>query len=103
MVNLMTAFNLSSLTVAKGYNKLAPPPAYTNFTGPSELGGAINAPNNATGYNTYIGMKYYPGPYDPSQCAASCQATTAYDQRHATNGFYKACVCLFCPGPSGRN
>ncbi|MCJ1237631.1 hypothetical protein MMC14_005618 [Varicellaria rhodocarpa] len=76
---------------SNGYNKLAAPPSYTNFTGPTELGGAINAPLNTTGYNTYVGMKYYPGPYDPSQCAASCQATTAYAQRHASKGFYNAC------------
>jgi len=74
------------ITASNGYNKLAPPPTYPNFTGPTELGGAINAPAN------YMGAKYYPGIYDPSQCAASCQATTAYDRRHPrSDGTYDAC------------
>ena len=74
------------ITGSNGYSKNAPPPSYTNFTGPTEFGGAINAPSS------YMGVKYYPGVYDPSQCAASCQTTTAYDHRHPTNGAYHACV-----------
>ena len=58
-----------------------------NFDGPTEFGGAINAPSS------YIGMKYYPGIYNPAQCAAACQATTAYDMKHApASGKYDACV-----------
>ncbi|MCJ1476319.1 hypothetical protein MMC13_004985 [Lambiella insularis] len=70
---------------SNGYNKIAPPPSYPSFTGPTEFGGAINAPS------AYIGMKFFPGGYDPSQCAAACLATTAYDHRHASNGVYDAC------------
>ncbi|MCJ1337185.1 hypothetical protein MMC09_002466 [Bachmanniomyces sp. S44760] len=75
------------IAASNGYTKLAPPPSYTNFTGPTEFGGAINAPSG------YIGVKYYAGPYDPSQCAAACQATTAYDHRHynTATGKYDAC------------
>jgi hypothetical protein len=62
------------------------------------LNGAIFAPRvngNATfiGNDTYIGMRLYNnGPYDPSLCAATCQATTDYDRRHpATDGSYVPC------------
>ena len=70
-----------------GYSKNAPPPPLPNFDGPTEFGGAINAPSG------YIGMKYYPGIYNPAQCAVACQATTAYDMKHApASGTYDACV-----------
>lgn len=38
-------------------------------------------------------MSSYPGVYDPSQCAAACQATTQYDQQHEvrSDGSYDAC------------
>lgn len=37
-------------------------------------------------------MEIYPGPYDPSQCAAACQAQTQYDHDHpASDGTYDAC------------
>lgn len=69
-----------------GYVKLAPPAPQSNFTGPVEFGGAINAPNS------YMGVKYFSGPYDVSQCAAACQANTAYDHRHPrSDGSYDAC------------
>ncbi|MCJ1309395.1 hypothetical protein MMC25_003054 [Agyrium rufum] len=77
---------------SNGYNKLAAPPVYTNFTGPTEFGGAINAPLSSSGANTYMGAKFYAGPYDPSQCAAACQAQTGYDSRHpASDGTYMPC------------
>lgn len=71
----------------QGYNKLAPPPANAGFSGPSGLGGATQAPSG------YIGMRFYPGVYDPSQCAAACVATTAYDKYHlvSASGTYDAC------------
>ncbi|CAI0643152.1 unnamed protein product [Colletotrichum noveboracense] len=71
---------------SNAYNKLAPPPQQAGFSGPTALGGAINAPGN------YMGAKYYPGPFDPSQCAAACLATTAYDKKHPkSDGTYDAC------------
>ncbi|MCJ1258937.1 hypothetical protein MMC24_006771 [Lignoscripta atroalba] len=73
------------IAASNGYSKNAPPPSYTNFDGPVPFGGAINAPSS------YMGVKYYPGVYDPSQCAASCQETTAYDHDHPTDGHYDAC------------
>ncbi|PSN69230.1 hypothetical protein BS50DRAFT_599541 [Corynespora cassiicola Philippines] len=81
---------------SNGYSKMAPcpyPGALTNFTGPSDyLHGAINAPLD-NGYDTYLGMRLFnDGPYDPSRCAAVCQATTAYDRATAgPDGKYKPC------------
>ncbi|KAF2662677.1 hypothetical protein K491DRAFT_753220 [Lophiostoma macrostomum CBS 122681] len=83
---------------SNGYSKSnssnsSTPGAFTNFTGPSELlNGAIFAPL-VDGNDTYLGMRLYNnGPYDPSLCAATCQATTAYDQRHpAADGTYQPC------------
>jgi len=77
---------------SNGYVSTAPPPSYGNFTGPSDrLGGAIQAPLSVNGVNPYEGMDFYAGPYDPSQCAASCQAKTAYAAETASNGAYQPC------------
>jgi hypothetical protein len=56
------------------------------------LPGAINAPLD-NGYDTYNGYKLYNnGPFDPSLCAAACQAQTAYDRATAaSDGTYKPC------------
>ncbi|KAL8903155.1 MAG: hypothetical protein Q9171_007497 [Xanthocarpia ochracea] len=71
---------------SNGYTKNNAPDAQTGFTGPSPMGGAINAPNS------YIGQKYFPGVYDAGQCAGACQANTAYNQRHPrADGTYDAC------------
>ncbi|KAI4122903.1 MAG: hypothetical protein LQ338_005555 [Usnochroma carphineum] len=81
---------------SNAYNKASPPPAIACYTGPVELGGAINAPYNAQGQNTYMGYKYHPFSqyqgYDPSTCAADCNAQTAYNKRHpAADGSYQTC------------
>lgn len=75
------------ITGSNGYTKNAAPPSYQNFTGPIELGGAIQAPSG------YMGSSFFSGPYDPSQCAAVCQAATEYDKEHLVNsdGTYDAC------------
>ncbi|KAI9663032.1 MAG: hypothetical protein M1821_008080 [Bathelium mastoideum] len=80
------------ITGSNGYVKTAPPPAQTNFTGPTELGGAIQAPLNSQGQDTYLGMRLF-SVYDPSQCAAVCQSTTAYDKKHlvSSSGTYAPC------------
>lgn len=38
-------------------------------------------------------MNIFQGPYDPSQCASACLATTSYDQQHGVDsqGNYYAC------------
>lgn len=76
----------------EGYVKNTPSPSLTGFTSPTELGGAVNAPLTSAGNNTYIGMRMFPGPYDPSQCSAVCQATTTYDSEHpADDDTYMPC------------
>lgn len=82
---------------SNAYNKVSPPSAVNCFDGPTELGGAINAPLNQLGQNTYMGYKYHPFSqtqgYDPSTCAADCTSQTAYDSRHpAADGSYQTCV-----------
>ncbi|GAB7343908.1 hypothetical protein MBLNU457_1863t1 [Dothideomycetes sp. NU457] len=80
------------IAASNGYVSNAPPASAGNFTGPSaRLGGAINAPLSINGVNPYEGMNFFTGPYDPSQCAAACQAKTAYAAATATNGTYEPC------------
>ncbi|KAF2019366.1 hypothetical protein BU24DRAFT_476374 [Aaosphaeria arxii CBS 175.79] len=82
---------------SNGYTKLTATPVpdpLANFTGPSELlRGAIDAPLD-NGVDTYLGMRLYnDGPYDPTQCAAICEAQNAYNRATANNatGTYKPC------------
>ncbi|MCJ1233870.1 hypothetical protein MMC14_001828 [Varicellaria rhodocarpa] len=82
---------------SNAYNKISPPPACPGYTGPTEAGGAINAPLDSKGHNTYLGYKYYPFSqtqgYTPSTCAAACTAQTGYNSRHpAANGTYQTCA-----------
>ncbi|KAL9604708.1 MAG: hypothetical protein Q9179_001775 [Wetmoreana sp. 5 TL-2023] len=90
------------ITGSNGYNKASPPDPIDGFNGPTELGGAINAPLD-NGKNTYLGYKYFPFSqsqgYDPATCAAACKAQTAYNSRHpnadgsfATCSFFNAYV-----------
>lgn len=77
---------------SNGYTKSNPPNPIPGFSGPTEFGGAINAPLNAQGKNTYIGVKYFKGVYNALLCASACQANTAYNHRHArADGSYDAC------------
>ena len=76
---------------SNGYNKDCPPSPCPHFTGPVQLGGAINAPLAPDGTDTYLGVKFFIGPYDPAICAIACEATTAYNHRHAQNGKYRTC------------
>ncbi|KAL8675557.1 MAG: hypothetical protein Q9168_000069 [Polycauliona sp. 1 TL-2023] len=82
---------------SNAYNKVSPPSAIACYTGPAALGGAINAPVNAQGQNTYMGYKFHAFSqlqgYDTSTCAADCNAQTAYNKRHpAADGSYQTCV-----------
>lgn len=77
------------IAASNGYVSNAPPAPAGNFTGPSDrLGGAIQAPL-INGADPYEGMNFWAGPYDPSQCAAACQAKTAYAAATAVNGTYE--------------
>ena len=108
------------ITGSNGYNKKAPPPPCDGFTGPQELGGAINAPLDAQGktsnpsihrfsppefptnttvlgHNTYMGYQFFPFSqsqgYDPTTCAQACTVQTAYNSRHpAADGSYQTCT-----------
>ncbi|KAF1980186.1 hypothetical protein BU23DRAFT_3723 [Bimuria novae-zelandiae CBS 107.79] len=79
---------------SNGYSKLAPvrpAPTVPGFSGPVSLPAAINAPPEA---DTYNGMKLYnDGPFDPSVCAAACQAQTKFDKEVLVDseGNYRAC------------
>ncbi|KAL8973017.1 MAG: hypothetical protein Q9183_000224 [Haloplaca sp. 2 TL-2023] len=84
-----------AITASNGYNKAAPPPSVNGFTGPTALGGAINAPLD-NGKDTYLGHRYFPFSqsqgYDPSVCAAACNAQTGYNSRHPNaDGTYETC------------
>ncbi|KAI4227046.1 MAG: hypothetical protein L6R36_002727 [Xanthoria steineri] len=85
------------ITGSNAYNKVSPPSAIACYTGPAELGGAMNAPYNVQGQNTYMGYKFHAFSqtqgYDPSTCAVDCNAQTAYNKRHpAADGSYQTCV-----------
>ena len=67
------------------------------FTGPTELGGAINAPSDSNGYNTYMGFQFFPFSqsqgYEPQTCANACTGQTTYNSFHTNpDGTYQTCV-----------
>ncbi|MCJ1305500.1 hypothetical protein MMC08_008314, partial [Hypocenomyce scalaris] len=70
---------------SNGYNTNRQPPAMTNFTGPTALPAAINAPLSSGAINSFQNA------FDVTQCAVACQGQTAYDHIHATKGVYNAC------------
>jgi len=85
------------IAASNAYNKDAPPAPIPGYTGPQELGGAINAPLNAEGHDTYMGFKFFPFSqdqgYTPSTCAAACSSQTEYNQAHPTeDGCYQTCT-----------
>ncbi|MCJ1485749.1 hypothetical protein MMC06_005924 [Schaereria dolodes] len=82
---------------SNGYNKDSPPPSCDGFTGPQELGGAINAPLDQSGDNTYMGYQFFPFSqsqgYDPSTCAQACELQTTYNSQHPNaDGSYQTCT-----------
>jgi hypothetical protein len=52
--------------------------------------GAIEAPKNCQGIDTYMGYKQFNitpnATYNVARCAAACEETSAYNLRHALNG-----------------
>jgi len=68
------------------------PAAVPGFTGPVSFGNnAINAPSG------YMGVQTFPQdqPYDPSVCAAACNAKSAYDVQHGLPSMQNPDVCEF--------
>lgn len=81
------------ITGSNGYSKVGKgAPTVPDFNAPTNLPAAINAPLD-NGKDTYNGMRLFnDNPYDPSLCAAACEAQTTYDQNHpAADGTYKPC------------
>ncbi|KAG9696892.1 hypothetical protein KCU95_g3973, partial [Aureobasidium melanogenum] len=81
------------ITGSNGYSKQSNPlPTVPDFDSPTSLPAAINAPLDGS-YDTYTGMRLFnDNPYDPSLCAAACEAQTTYDVNHpASDGSYKTC------------
>ncbi|KAH7382600.1 hypothetical protein DE146DRAFT_233716 [Phaeosphaeria sp. MPI-PUGE-AT-0046c] len=71
-------------------------PTVPKFNAPTNLPAAINAPTvtkDGKKFDTYNGVKVFNGgPYDPSLCAAACQAQTANDKSTPdSNGEYRPC------------
>ncbi|KAF2994574.1 hypothetical protein E8E13_001039 [Curvularia kusanoi] len=78
---------------SNGYSKVNKAlPDVKDFKAPTSLPAAINAPLD-NGYDTYNGMRLFnDNPYDPSLCAAACQAQTDYDKAHPdADGTWKPC------------
>ncbi|KAL1606044.1 hypothetical protein SLS59_003169 [Nothophoma quercina] len=78
---------------SNGYSKQSKAlPSVPDFQPGTSLPAAINAPLD-NGYDTYSGMRLFNNnPYDPSLCAAACEAQTTYDVNHpAQDGSYKTC------------
>ncbi|KAL9018882.1 MAG: hypothetical protein Q9185_003794 [Variospora sp. 1 TL-2023] len=82
---------------SNAYNKAPPPPSVPCYAGPTAFGGAIKAPKNALGQDTFLGTRFYPftadQAYNASMCAAYCSEVTGYNSRHpAADGSYKTCA-----------
>ncbi|RAR00397.1 hypothetical protein DDE82_007308 [Stemphylium lycopersici] len=90
------------ITGSNGYSKLdgsmcKPAGPVDDFNAPVDLKAAINAPliqKDGKDYDTYNGMRLFnTNPYDPSLCAAACEAQTEFDKQHIVDadGNYKPC------------
>ena len=88
--------------ISSGYSKLdeskcKPAGPVAGFNAPKDLDAAINAPliqKDGKDYDTYNGMRLFnTNPYDPSLCAAACDAQTEFDSKHIVDkdGNYKPC------------
>lgn len=85
------------IAASNAYNKNSAPAAIPGYTGPQELGGAINAPLDVNGSNTYMGFKFYAFSqsqgYTPSTCAAACTSQSSYNKAHpASDGTFQTCT-----------
>ncbi|KAF3941088.1 hypothetical protein ABW19_dt0206355 [Dactylella cylindrospora] len=85
------------IAASVGYVKPYTASNLANFTSyGQDLYGSINAPN-FEGRNTYMGVKNYPNKdvsidyFEPSICAAACDAQTGYNSRHHSGCEYQAC------------
>jgi len=84
------------ITGSNAYNKVPAPATIPGYDGPTQLGGAINAPLDANRHDTYMGVRVQPFDnstvYDPSVCASACTSQTAYNKAHpARDGSFQTC------------
>ncbi|KAG9614012.1 hypothetical protein KCV04_g16668, partial [Aureobasidium melanogenum] len=84
------------ITGSNAYNKVPAPSSIDGYDGPTQLGGAINAPLDSNRHDTYMGVRVQPfsedQEYDPSVCATACTSQTAYNKAHpASDGSYQTC------------
>ncbi|KAK4624866.1 uncharacterized protein CLAFUR5_05412 [Fulvia fulva] len=78
---------------SNGYvrKSIATPDGYSGLTA---LGnGAIQAPLDCNGKDTYMGVKIFQGkPFDTGLCAAACTAQSKYNREHpGKNGYFQTC------------
>lgn len=101
-VSLLCPLSVCLAYIKTGYSKqqgtvCRNAPTVSSFDAPTQLPAAIDAPSitkNGQQYSTYNGMRLFnENPYDPSLCAAACQAQTAFDKEHLvdSNGEYRPC------------
>ncbi|THY23754.1 hypothetical protein D6D00_05952 [Aureobasidium pullulans] len=85
------------ITASNAYNKNANPPSINGFTGPSGYGGAINAPLDSNGKDTFMGSKFFPFSQEQGftmqSCTSACTAQTDYNKNHPNkDGTWKTCA-----------
>ncbi|THY53622.1 hypothetical protein D6C99_03762 [Aureobasidium pullulans] len=85
------------ITASNAYNKNANPPSINGFTGPSGYGGAINAPLDSNGKDTFMGSKFFPFSQEQGftmqSCTSACTAQTDYNKNHPNkDGTWKTCT-----------
>lgn len=72
---------------SNGYAKTnnTTPPSQPGWNEPTKCGGAIDRPS------CFLGSDFYPGPYDPSVCAAYANAQTVLNKKNAKSNKYSPC------------
>ncbi|MCJ1249366.1 hypothetical protein MMC30_006589 [Trapelia coarctata] len=71
------------IAASNGYNKITAPDPEDGYDGPTQLGGAINAPSSS---KTYMGYQFFPFSQsqglDMKSCTDACTKQTGYNSRH---------------------
>jgi hypothetical protein len=85
------------IAASNAYNKNAPPPSVAGFTDLVGLGGAINAPLDSNGKNTFMGSKFFPFSqqqgFTLESCTSACTAQTVYNKAHPNkDGSFMTCA-----------
>ncbi|KAG9658703.1 hypothetical protein KCU64_g4346, partial [Aureobasidium melanogenum] len=85
------------IAASNAYNKDAPPPSVAGFADPVGLGGAVNAPLDSNGKDTFMGSKFFPFSqqqgFTLESCTSACTAQTTYNKAHPNkDGSFKTCA-----------